>query len=70
MDKQEFREGMLDAIEAMKDPDDEIHKMVPEGRELANELRPFDPVLATKVDNIADSIQGLIDYIKSRAEVK
>jgi hypothetical protein len=69
MDREEFRAGILDALEAMKDPNDEIHQMVPEGRALADELRPFDPIMATKVDAIADSIQSLFDYIKSRGEL-
>lgn len=68
MTKDEFRAGLLDAFEAMKDPNDEIHKVVPEGREISNELRPFDPVLATKVDNICDSIQDVIDYFRLKSE--
>lgn len=68
MNKAEFREGMMDALEAMKDPHDEIHQMVPEGRALANDLRPFDPTLAMKVDAIATAMQDMIDYIKTKSE--
>ena len=68
MNKEEFREGMMDAFEAMKDPGDEIHQMVPEGRALANDLRPFDPTLAMKVEAIANAMQDMIDYIKTKSE--
>lgn len=69
MDREEFRAGILEAFEAVKDPNDEIHTISKEPRDLADELRPHDPVLAAKLDNIALAIEDFVGYIKSKAEV-
>lgn len=59
---------MFDAIEAMKDPNDDIHEILTGLRREAIELADHDRVLASKVTALTDSFDDLISYVKSRAE--
>lgn len=69
MTREEFREGILDMLEAIKDPNDDIHRIVKEFHELGAELGQYDQVLGVKVTAIVDTIQSLIDHVKTRGEV-
>lgn len=70
MTKEEFRDGFREALEDMKDPNSEFQKILVEGRETADELRAYDPVLADKVMAIVASIDDLGAYIRSRGELE
>jgi hypothetical protein len=69
MNKEEFHAGISETLEALKDPDNEVHEILTEGRKLAADLEPFDLVLSMKVDNIVTAIQDLFDYVKLRGEI-
>jgi hypothetical protein len=52
----------------MKDPNSEFQKIIDEGREVAGELRPYDPALGDKVLAIVTAIEDLGAYIRLREE--
>lgn len=68
MNKEDFRAGILEAIEDMKNPEGDFNKMIAEGRDLAGELNTYDPKLGDKVLAIVASIEDLGAYIRSRGD--
>lgn len=67
MTKEDFRAGILDAIEDMNDPNGEFNRMVADGHEIVDEVRAFDPELGLKVKNIVVAIEAMGAYVRARA---
>lgn len=68
MTKEEFLNGCQEAVDQANDPRSEFRCMVSEGRATADELTQYDPILAQHVRNVADSIEAMLEYAKTRAE--
>jgi hypothetical protein len=68
MTKEEFLDGIRDAVQDMADPGGCYQLMAREFTEVEHEVRRFDPVMATKLRAVVTSINDFGDYIKARAE--
>lgn len=68
MTKEEFLEGIRDAVQDMADPQGDYQLMAREFAEVEHEVRRFDPVMAQKLTAIVASIQDFGAYVQSRAE--
>jgi hypothetical protein len=67
MTKEEFLHGVRDAA-AEKDGG-ELLTLCRDARQIARELEPFDPEFAHKVRHIFESVEDLVAYAKTRAEL-
>lgn len=68
MTKEDFRMGILEAIEDMKNPNNDFAKAEIEGAAIVAEIHEHDPVLAQKFQCLVDSMVNISTYIKSRGE--
>ena len=70
MTVEEFRDALNDLVSQVEDPNSEVNEVLAEGALLVSDLRQFDAVLADKTQALFDSVSGLVEYVKSRKEIK
>lgn len=70
MTMKEFRDVLNDLISQVEDPNSVVNEVLAEGALLVSDLRQFDAVLADKTQALFDSVSGLVEYVKSRKEIK
>ena len=66
--REEFREGLEELVEDFNDPDGSLPRAIADGKVAAEEVMPYDPILAAKITTIVSSIEDFISYAKTRAE--
>jgi len=71
MTKEEFQAGIQEILDDVEDPNSEFNTVfLKEGKEYAEEVKAFDPILAEKVVTLIKGFEDLASYVRSRSERK
>ncbi len=69
MTKEDFQAGIQEILEDVNDPDSEFNTVfLKEGREYAEDVKAYDPLLSDRILAIIQSFADLATYVKSRSE--
>jgi len=67
--KEDFLESLRDAAQDLADPEGEFNTMVSDFKDGADDVRPFDPVMAQKLMTIVEAFEGLRAHVVQRTEL-
>lgn len=69
MTKEEFQAGIREILDDVEDPNSEFNTVfLKEGKEYAEDVKAFDPILSEKILTLIAGFEGLASYVRTRSE--